>query len=85
MKSAWRTLGYINYLDENYLEAVLSENEYFQRKTGQHNVARSVKKSIIYHEMLDIDLENFKEIQYHGGIVWVLPIVGKMEQCMHQR
>ena len=74
MKSSWRTLGFINDLDGNYLEEVWSEDEYFFAKTGKRNNSRSVKKSIIYHAILDLVLESLKETQDEKGIIWDLPI-----------
>ena len=85
MKSAWRTLGFINDLNGNYLEEIWSQNEYFLGVTGKRSVPRSVKKSIIYHEILALVLESLQRVQ-DLGIVWNLPISnvrGNKSQVYH--
>ena len=74
MESSWRTLGFINDLDGNYFEEIWSQDEYFLAITGKRNNPRSVKKSIIYHAILDVVLESLKEVQDEKGIIWDLPI-----------
>ena len=74
MKSCWRTLGFVNDLDGNYLEEVWSQDEYFMSKTGKRSNSRSVKKSIIYHAILELVLESLKKTQDEKGIIWDLPI-----------
>ena len=74
MKSSWRTLGFVNDLDGNYFEEVWSQDEYFSAKTGKRKNLHSVKKSIIYHAILDLVLESLKEVQDEKGIIWDLPI-----------
>ena len=85
MKSAWRTLGFINDLNGNYLEEIWSLNDYFSDVTGKRLVPRSVKKSIIYHQILGLVLESFQNVQ-DIGLVWNLPLSnvrGKKSQVFH--
>ena len=74
IKSSWRTLGFVNDLDGNYFEEVWSQDEYFLTKTVKRSNPRSVKKSIIYHAILDLVLESLKKTQDEKGIIRDLPI-----------
>ena len=68
-KTAWRTLGFINDLSAGIYDEICQEESNFQPMAGINRLSKSAKKSIIYHQMLNIILDSLKTVQ-ETGLVW---------------
>ena len=87
---AWRTLGYINNVNEHDAYNKVQENEEdlsdtdsddttdgnAQKFTSNYNI-NSCDKLTDYHTILDEILSELREIQDFGGLLWDIPFRGR--------
>ena len=78
-KTAWRTLGFINDLSAGIYDEICHDESNFESMAGTTGLTKSAKKSIIYHQMLNIILDSLRSVQ-ETGLVWKFETPNQQEQ-----